>query len=78
MTEDEMFGYSGAVRGAGGQFEAVESKGPLAAPQADKATKIEAKISYFNKVIKKENMKNPQKTINVAHLVLATLNWPVR
>ena len=43
-----------------------------------KATKIEAKISYFNKVIKKENMKNPQKTINVAHLVLATLNWPVR
>ena len=27
--------YSGTVRGAGGQFKAVDSKGPLAAPQAD-------------------------------------------
>lgn len=41
-------------------------------------TIIETKILNFNKVIKKANIKNPVKTINVAHFVLAILNLPVR
>ena len=43
-----------------------------------KPTIIETKILNFNRVIKKANMKNPLKTINVAHFVFASLNLPER